>query len=100
MTKGSRRRRSEPGARSLRKEGGSIWRPRTALPTTPSPAVEAHAGAVGGSRAPEVGPRGKPKAHGWKAIPRRQGGRRAALTEAGAGGVQLLREEAVIAEAL
>lgn len=67
MTTGSRRRRSEPGAHSLRKEG-STWRPRTALPATPSPAVE--------SRAPEGGPPGHPKAQGRKAASRRQGSRR------------------------
>lgn len=89
MTGGSRRRRSEPGAHSLCKEGGSTWRPRTAQPATPRPAVEAHAGAAGSSRAPQVGPRGQSKPSAGRRPP---GAREAsaALTEAGAGGVQLL----------
>lgn len=69
----------------------------------PIPAGEAHAVAVGGSRARE-----QPLRRGPEEGPRPTTGRRppglgaagTALTEAGAGGVQLLREEAVVAEAL
>lgn len=72
MPTGSRRRRSEPGARSLRKEGGSTWRPRTALPPPPVP-PQAAPGARGGTPSRAQGPR-----------------LAGDLTEAGAGGVQLL----------
>lgn len=53
MTAGSRRQRSEPGARSLRREGGSTWTHTQPRSPPPIPAGQTRRGAAGGSRAPQ-----------------------------------------------